>query len=297
MKLLINEGEILKVSGFTFIKNGEILGYPFLESIKSVLPILDELVIAVGNSDDNTLQKIKSIKSNKIRIIETQWNEGMKDRGFVYAQQKMIAQYSCVGDWAFYLEGDEVLHEKDLSVIQSSMKKYLNNPKVEALYFDFYHFYGQPNQIGIAGYRRAPRIIRNNIRNYSPDGLFFVVMDHNKKGRYPKAAYAGCHIYHYGHVRKLNYKHEKNIQISKYWNKEPESFSSYGNVDLAEIRQFNGTHPKIIGDWLSNDAELEFKQNPNYKVSLNDLKHRVRFWILEKLGFDISKKHYTEAIK
>lgn len=221
----------------------------------------------------------------------------MKDRGFVYAQQKMIAQYNCVGDWAFYLEGDEVLHEKDLSVIQSSMEKYLNNPKVEALYFDFYHFYGQPNQIGIAGYRRAPRIIRNNIRNYSPDGLYFVVMDQNKKGRYPKAAYAGCHIYHYGHVRKLNYKHEKNIQISKYWNKKPESFSSYGNVDLAEIRQFDGTHPKIIGDWLSNDAELEFSQNPNYKVSLNDLKHRVRFWILEKLGFDISKKHYTEAIK
>ena len=67
----------MKVSGFTFFKNGEILGYPFLESIKSVLPILDEFVIAVGNSDDNTLQKIKSIKNNKIRIIETQWNEGM----------------------------------------------------------------------------------------------------------------------------------------------------------------------------------------------------------------------------
>jgi glycosyltransferase involved in cell wall biosynthesis len=296
MKSLINEGEILKVSGFTFIKNGEILGYPFLESIKSVLPILDELVIAVGNSDDNTLQKIKSIKSNKIRIIETQWNEGMNDRGFVYAQQKMIAQYNCVGDWAFYLEGDEVLHEKDLSIIQSSMDMHLNNPKVEALYFDFYHFYGQPNQIGIAGYRRAPRIIRNNIRNYSPDGLFFVVMNQNKKGRYPKAAYAGCHIYHYGHVRKTSCNKIKDQQVSKYWGEQNKKlFENYGNIDIAEIRPFKGTHPIIVKNWLKNESERNFMHNSEYKITLKDRKHRIRFWLFDKLGIDISHKHYVKA--
>ncbi len=95
---------------------------------------------------------------------------------------KMTAQFSCTGDWVFYLEGDEVLHKKDLNTIQNTMEKHLDNPEVEALYFDYYHFYGKPNQVGIAGYKRAPRIIRNTIRNYSPDGLFFVVMDKNKNG-------------------------------------------------------------------------------------------------------------------
>jgi hypothetical protein len=285
----------LKVSGFTFIKNGETLGYPFLESIQSILPIVDEFVIAVGKSQDKTLEKIKSIKSDKIRIIESIWNEKMHDRGFVYAQQKMVAQFNTSGDWAFYLEGDEVIHEKDLKTIHASMEKHLLNPEVEALYFDFYHFYGTPDQIGIAGYRRAPRIIRNTIRNYSPDGLFFVVMDKNKKGRYPKAAHAGCHIYHYGHVRKLDYKHKKNIQVSKYWNQTPDPKSSYGDIDLGEIREFNGKHPRIIEYWLKNHAELNFKQNPNYKISINDRKHRIRFWLLEKFGIDVSKKHYTEA--
>jgi len=285
----------LKVSGFTFIKNGETLGYPFLESIKSVLPIVDEFVIAVGQSQDKTLEKIKSIKSKKIRIIQSIWNEKMHDRGFVYAQQKMVAQFNTTGDWAFYLEGDEVIHENDLDTIQESMQRYLHNSEIEALYFDFYHFYGTPSQIGIAGYRRAPRIIRNTIRNYSPDGLFFVVMDKNKKGRYPKAAHAGCHIYHYGHVRKLDYKHRKNIQVSKYWDQTPEPYSSYGDIDLGEIRQFNGTHPKIIKNWLKNHAEINFEQNPNYKISLRDRKHRIRFWLLEKFGIDISKKHYIDA--
>jgi len=132
----------MKVSGFTFIKNAEMLGYPFIESIRSILPIVDEFVIAVGESDDNTLEIIKSIKDNKIRIIETQWNESMQDRGYVYAQQKMTAQFSCTGDWAFYLEGDEIIHEKDLDTIRNSMKRHLDNPEVEALYFDYYHFYG-----------------------------------------------------------------------------------------------------------------------------------------------------------
>ena len=185
----------MKVSAFTFIRNGEMLGYPFIESIQSALPIVDEFVIAVGKSEDQTLEQIRSIPSDKIRIIETEWNEVMQDRGFVYAQQKMIAQFNCIGDWAFYLEGDEVLHEKDLNTIRDTMQRHLNNPEVEALYFDYYHFYGKPNQLGIAGYRRAPRIIRNSIRNYSPDGLFFVVMDKNKKGRYPRAAHTGCHMY------------------------------------------------------------------------------------------------------
>ncbi len=286
----------MKVSGFTFIKNAEMLGYPFIESIQSVLPIVDEFVIAVGKSDDNTLEIIKSIKDNKIRIIETQWNESMQDRGYVYAQQKMTAQFSCTGDWAFYLEGDEVLHEKDLDTIRNTMERHLDNPEVEALYFDYYHFYGKPNQVGIAGYKRAPRIIRNTIRNYSPDGLFFVVMDKNKKGRYPKAAYAGCHIYHYGHVRKVERNNEKIKQVGKYWgNEEPNTFSTYGNIDLGEIRPFTETHPKIVQDWLRTEAELEFEQNPNYKVTLKDKKHRIRFWLDEKLGWDISKKHYFEA--
>jgi len=286
----------MKVSGFTFIKNAEMLGYPFIESIQSVLPIVDEFVIAVGESDDNTLEIIKSIKDDKIRIIETQWNESMQDRGYVYAQQKMTAQFSCTGDWAFYLEGDEVLHEKDLDTIRNTMERHLDNPEVEALYFDYYHFYGKPNQVGIAGYKRAPRIIRNTIRNYSPDGLFFVVMDKNKKGRYPKAAHAGCHIYHYGHVRKVERNNEKIKQVGKYWgDEEPNTFSTYGNIDLAEIRPFTGSHPKIVQDWLRTEAELEFEQNPNYKVTLKDKKHRIRFWLDEKLGWDISKKHYFEA--
>ena len=55
------QGNNMKVSAFTFIKNGEVLGYPFLQSIKSVLPIVDEFVVNIGESEDDTLSLIKSI--------------------------------------------------------------------------------------------------------------------------------------------------------------------------------------------------------------------------------------------
>ena len=124
----------MKVSAFTFIKNGQILGYPFLQSIQSVLPIVEEFIVNVGESEDDTLALIKSIPSSKIRIIQSKWNDSMQDRGFVYGQQKMIAQYNCTGDWAFYIEGDEVYHENELEQIRESMKVYLNDLNVSFLW-------------------------------------------------------------------------------------------------------------------------------------------------------------------
>ena len=105
----------MKISACTFLRNAEMLGYPFRESIQSVLELVDEFVVAVGKGDDNTLKLLNEIKSSKVRIVETHWNENMKTRGYVYGQQKMIAQFACSGDWIFYLEGDEVIHEKDIA--------------------------------------------------------------------------------------------------------------------------------------------------------------------------------------
>ena len=190
----------MKVSAFTFIKNGQILGYPFIESIKSVLSIVDEFVVNVGESEDDTLKLIKSIKSSKIRIIQSKWSDKMNDRGYVYGQQKMIAQFNCSGDWLFYIEGDEVYHENELATIYDSMKSNLNDSNVDALAVNFYHFYGNKSSYfdSPGWYRSEARIIKSSLRTYAPDGLFWLVLDKNKKGRYPKAKMIDAYCYHYG---------------------------------------------------------------------------------------------------
>lgn len=282
----------MKVSGFTFLRNAVTNGYPFEESIRSILPIVDEFVCVIGDSQDETRERVSKIGDSKIRIIDSRWNESMRDRGFVYGQQKMIAQYNCSGDWAFYLEGDEVLHEDELNSIVKSMSDNLLDPDVEALYFDFFHFYGTPTQIGIAGYRRAPRIIKNSIRAIAPDGLFWVVLDHNKKGRYPKAKHAGASIYHYGHCRSVSKMSEKLRQVGKYWGNSHQEFVGYGAIDVAELRPFVGTHPRVMEDWIASDAEHSFAQSSAYRLTRRDWRNRFRFWIEERFDLEISKKHY-----
>ena len=283
----------MKVSGFTFLRNARINGYPFLESIRSVLPLVDEFICVIGKSQDDTRESVRVLQDPKIRIIDTTWNESMQDRGFVYGQQKMIAQFNCTGDWAFYIEGDEILHEDDIRGIHESMERNLNDLEVEALYFDFLHFYGTPHQIGIAGYRKAPRIIRNTIRTIAPDGLFWVVLDQNKRARYPRAKRADGTIYHYGHCRSVTKMNEKLRQVGKYWGSKHDTFEGYGNIDLAEIRTFSGNHPAVMKAWIDHEAEKVFKQINGYILSKRDIRNRIRFWIEKKLNVEISKKHFT----
>jgi hypothetical protein len=282
----------MKVSAFTFIKNGQILGYPFLESIQSILPIVDEFIINVGISEDDTLTLIQSLSSSKIKIIESNWNENMHDRGYVYGQQKMIAQFNCSGDWAFYIECDEVYHESDLNKIVSAMQTNLNDKNVEALVFDFYHFYGNQNSFldSPGWYRSEARIIKNSIRSYAPDGLFWLILDSNKKGRYPYAKHTGVHCYHYGWVRPENKMNLKSQKVQKYWGNS-HSQIDYSKIDLTIIKEFTGSHPKSIKAWLPNEKGV-FEADKNYIISRKEQKHRVML-ILEKLfGFELSKKHY-----
>ena len=282
----------MKVSAFTFIKNGQILGYPFIESIQSILPIVDEFVVNVGESEDETLSLIQSIPSQKIRIIKSKWNDTMREYGYVYGQQKMVAQFNCTGDWAFYIEGDEVYHENELEQIKKSMLLYLNDPNVEALAFNYYHFYGNANSYldSPGWYRSEVRIIKNSVRSYAPDGLFWLVLNSNKQGRYPRAKLTGAYCYHYGWVRSEEQMNLKSIKVQKYWGRDSVNVD-YSQMDKSIIKEFKGTHPKIINKWLPKESGL-YKVDPSYKLTKKQKKHRMMIKLEKFLGLDLSKKHY-----
>ena len=281
------------ISGFTFIRNGVELGFPFEASIRSLLPLVDEFVVVVGKSNDDTLARIHAIGSPKIRVIETIWNERMADRGFVYAQQKMIAQFACTGDWAFYLEGDEVVHEAELANIRASVDQHHTNPAVEALVFDYFHFYGTPEFVANspAWYRRECRLIRNTIRSYAPDGQYWLVTSNHKKGRNPQAALANAHIYHYGWVRSNEAMQKKLDQVSKFWSHGAPTVR-YSQFDAQVLQPFTGTHPELVKPWLESSAEKSFTINPDYKLTKREKRHRWLMKLEKMFGLDFSRKHF-----
>ncbi len=287
----------MKVSGFTFLRNGQKLGYPFVPSIRSILPLVDEFVIALGPCDDDTEKMLREIGDPKIRIIPTQWNENLRPdysvKGFVYGQQKTIALYNCTGDWAFYLEADEVLHENDLPKIRAAMEKYVNDGRVEALAFDFLHFYGNANTIAWspAWYRSEARIIRNTIPAWSSESLFFNVVVSHKKSRQPRAAHTSATIYHYGWVRSETQMNLKSAAVLKYWQNRPSATVDYAQIDPATLRLFTGAHPKTVQEWLPK-ADGLFQADPNHQLTAREKKHQRLLWLEKTFGVRFNKKHY-----
>jgi len=288
----------MKVSGFTFLRNGQKLGYPFVQSIRSILPLVDEFVIALGPCDDDTENMVRAIADPKIRIIPTHWNERLRPdysvKGFVYGQQKSIALFNCTGDWAFYLEADEVLHENDLPKIRAAMEKHLADERVEALAFEYLHFYGNANTIAWSPgwYRSEVRIIRNTIPAWSSEALFFNVVTGHKKSRYPRAAQAGATIYHYGWVRSETQMNLKSASVQKYWDAAKPWHADYAKIDAAVLKPFTGTHPAVVRDWLPK-ADGIFQTDPGHQLTSREKKHRRMMWLESRLGLKFNKKHYT----
>lgn len=288
----------MKISGFTFVRDAEARGYPVQASIRSLLPLVDEFIVALGPCTDNTERLIREIGDPRIRIIPTTWNERVRSdtgvKGFVYGQQKSIALFNCTGDWAFYLEADEVVHEDDIRKIRACMERYLEDDRVEALVFDYLHFYGNGNTIAWspAWYRQAARVIRNTIPAWGPKGLFFTVLDTPRRGRYPRAATCdGARIFHYGWVRSEEQIRRKHDAIKSLFGSNKASEVDFGEIDPQVLRPFEGTHPTPIRAWLPK-ADGLFTSNPGYVPTARERRHRWLVRLEKLLGFEFNRCHY-----
>ena len=258
----------MKISGFTIVRNALKYNYPALESIRSILPICDEFIVNVGESEDDTLGLIRSLNSPKIRIIQTKWD--FSEGKTVLSRQTNIALKECSGDWAFYLQSDEIIHQDDLSALKNKMAQYLSGPNVDALRFGWLHFYGSyyRYRIDSGWYQKQDRIIRNNgtIKSIG-DAYGF----ERKDGQPMKRKNTGCLLYHYGWVhsgevmtqRRVN---AEQIGFTSLQGNEREGAYSYG--DLNRFPVYFGSHPSVMNERVAA-----------HSLSQQDLEHiQQRYW-------------------
>jgi glycosyltransferase involved in cell wall biosynthesis len=132
----------MKISGLSFIRNGISLGYPFVEAIRSILPLVDEMIVVVGRSEDGTREAVEAIRDARIRIIDSEWHPRITPKASVLAQQTNLGLMHCTGDWVVYVQGNELFHERDLPRMRELMTEHLENPKVEGLLIERLVFYG-----------------------------------------------------------------------------------------------------------------------------------------------------------
>ncbi len=288
----------MTISGFTFVRNAEQRGYPVQASIRSILPLVDEFIVALGPCNDATEELIRAIDDPRIRIIPTTWNERMRNdcgfKGFNYGQQKSIALFNCTGDWAFYLEADEVLHEDDLPLIRQTLEKYDDDERVEALALNYLHFYGNAETIAWSPgwYRHATRVIRNTIPAWGPKGLFFTVLDTPRRGRYPRAVRCDARVFHYGWVRSEEQMADKAQAIETYFGAtaKPRNIA-IGRIDRSFLQHYNGSHPATVQSWLPPSDGL-FEPDPDYRPTYRDWRHRWMLRLERTFGFEYNRSHY-----
>lgn len=267
------------ISGFTIVRNAIKYDYPIVESIRSILPVVDEYVVAVGRSDDDTLSLIRSIGSPKIRIVETVWDDSLREGGRVLAVEtdKAFSAISPLAEWCFYLQGDEVVHEKYHANILEACAKYAGQKEVQGLLFGYKHFYGSYDYLGDSRtwYRHEIRIVRNDAKISS----YRDAQGFRRAGEKLHVKPIDAFIYHYGWVKDPRFQQEKQKNFQKLWHDDTwvkqhvADASEYDYAVIDSLKKFTGTHPAVMKERLD-------RMNWDFKWDTNKKKFKLKAWLL-----------------
>ncbi len=279
------------VCGFSFGKNLTKLNYPIEAAVHSVLPLCDEFVFAVGQSEDDTRQRVANI-SPKITIIDTQWPEIQVDGTVlaVEANKALDAAQATGCRWGIYIQADEVIHEDDLSLMEQAMARHADDPQIKALLFRYLHFVLDYQTTDPWMYHKASRIMKldQGLRIFGDAcGPGMPQYTGNKNDGYLDKNHMGSHVawaegknaqgrtaqarvFHYGWVKTRQQLDTKFEMVEKLWwgslsqeEKEKRKTNKFGDFigRYGFLKNYKGSHPKLMSQLIQ--AHEPYGKNRN----------------------------------
>lgn len=262
--------------------------YPVVESISSILPVVDEMIVLIGDSQDETEKLIRSINSPKISIHHSVWDPALKEGGRVLAAEtdKAFQLVSADSDWAFYIQADEVVHEKYHPAIRNAAEKYKDDKRVDGLLFNYLHFYGTYDFVGDSRrwYHKEVRMIRNDktISAYRDAQGF------RRNGERIHVKPLDAFVYHYGWVKNPRMMQQKRRNMTELWqDKSGETQEIIGsdffdyNENLDSLKRFTGTHPAVMQQRVK---EQNWTVNLDISKKNFSMKDHLLYWFEKKTG-------------
>lgn len=284
------------ISGFTFVRNAIRFDYPLRESLLSLMPLCDEVVVAVGRSDDQTLELVRTLDDGRLKIIETVWDDSLREGGRVLAQQTDIALSHCRGDWCIYLQADEVLHEEDGPKLRAAIAAADSDAGVEALLMRYVHFYGSYDWIGAGRqwYRQEIRALRNTGSVVSwGDAQGFRRRDGDRFEKL-RARRTDVRVFHYGWVKHPKVQLEKQREASRFWHDDEwiERNIPAGDMfdyDSAhELQPYRGGHPALMRERIEESRAWASRFDPR-RLRPKPLRMRATDWLESATGWRIGE--------
>jgi glycosyltransferase involved in cell wall biosynthesis len=298
----------VRISGFSFARNAVKLDYPLREALRSLLPIVDELVVAVapGDPDDDTRGLVESLDDPRVRIVDATWNDDRREA--IYADLTNVALEQCSGDWCLYIQADEVLHEDDAWRLRDRCEALADDERVEGLLFDYIHFFGDYHHVqpGHGWYQREIRAIRNGIGVRSVrDAQSFRYPDQRRITVAP----ARARVFHYGWVRHPRFMQAK---VREFWSHRrtpsqvEQEFGDQEHFDygpLGRLPRFTGTHPEVMRsriaamDWGHRLREEDLPGKVRtHRHKDERFKYRLLSGISRVTGLDLNHKNHGRVL-
>ncbi len=248
-------GYCLQVSGFTIVRNATLLDFPLEASIRSLLPGVDELVVNVGASEDDTLARVRAIVDPRIRVIESTWDPSQGPA--MLAVETERARAACRHPWGMYIQADEVLESGGARRLRETITAVDADPAVEGVLVEYLHFYGGFDTVAInrRWYRRECRAIRLDptldIHSFRDAQGFRV----GAADRRIRTARSGVRMHHYGWARPA-------WALAAKRRTDNEIYHWRGKMDQQRpllpwfpgIRPFTGEHPPEVREWIAARA-------------------------------------------
>ncbi len=286
----------MRVVGFTFIRNAISYDYPIVEAIQSIQPLCDEVVVAVGASNDDTLELIRGLEGN-LTIIETVWDDDLREGGRVLAIEtnKALDAVTADADWCIYIQGDEVLHEDGHAEIYNAMELYLEDFRIEGLLVKYRHFYGSYDYVGTSSkwYKNEIRIIRNGIgiRSYRDAQGFRKPNDLKLR-----VARLDAYMHHYGWVKHPEAMQLKQRSFHQMWHDDEwiDSHIISGREydyarDVGQLARFEGSHPLPMRPRV---RQQNWSFDTDISIDRRTWKDRFKEFCYQRLGLEIGYKNY-----
>lgn len=292
----------MKIEGFTYVRNGFKMGYPFIASINSLLPIVDKLFVVVGNSDDGTREAIVNLGNDKISIVDSVWQEEKRKNGEIFREQSNLGLAKITGDWAIHIQADEVLMESAKEELLQYIKRADELEHVDGLLFPFYHFWGDYEHIRHTRATHAfeIRAFKNNrnVLSYKDSQGFriFNSSEPKSKGKKLNVLKIEVPVYHYSYTRNPKLMNKKTNYFNRFWHSNDwlaqhntESDFDFNKVD--KLDEFKGAHPAYM-DKVISQKDWEFKYTPS--KSTMSLKEKLLYWIEQKFNYRLfENKNYN----
>lgn len=284
------------ISGFTIARRAIEYGYPLQESLRSLLPLVDELIVNVGDCDDGTWEAVQEIGDPRIQAFRSTWSSSLSD-GLALSEETNKALARCRGTWAVYLQADEVLHEAELPALRDLLVR-LQHSRIEALSLRYHHFYGSYHTVKDEPrwwYRRATRIVRTGVGVESVgDAAAFSVRE-GSRWRRPRRRDINTHVFHYGRVRPPAQMIAKQRGLERFYHSEA-WLADHGTpadldpsliyADGRNLVVFRGSHPRVMHariaaqDWPST---LPARMGPEWWRRARAYSDWVLHWLVQNL--------------